>query len=217
MVSSQKEYEARCQAAYNLHYGPERLDQTEIGKRLGISQQLVSKSIKKWKRILEDQKKPSIPVGIKGPIQSLTPSTIAELTFTLGYTNKPFHEEWYDYANVQRRFLLLAPRRHAKSTCLSINYVLWRIVKNPNIRILLVSNTDLQARAFVRVVKQLIEQYYPLLIPSGREKWAETAIVVKRDEILKEPTLSAVGVNGPIISRRQDLIIGDDLIDSENA
>src|SRR6267143_473125 len=218
MVTSWQEYEERCEAAYNLYYGQERLTQVEIGKRLGVSQQQINKYIKHWRMKLARERPAIDPSTIpKAPVDKPMPQTINELTSSLAYTNKPFHEEWYDYANVQRRFLLLAPRRHAKSTCLSVNYLIWRIIKNPNIRILLVSNTDLQARGFVRVIKQLVEQYFPSLIPSGREKWAETAFVVKRDQILRDPTLGAVGVNGPIISRRQDLIICDDVVDSENA
>src|SRR5438128_1635832 len=219
MVTSWQEYEQRCETAYNLYYGPEHLTQANIAKRLGVSQQQTYKYIKHWRLVLAKREKPILDLTKipKGPEEIPIPQTISELTKTLGYIDKLFHREWYDYATAMLRFLLLAPRRHAKSTWLSINYVLWRIVKTPNIRILLVSNTDLQARAFVRVVKQLIEQHYPSLIPSGREKWAETAIAVKRDAILKEPTLSAVGVNGPIISRRQDLIICDDVVDSENA
>lgn len=225
MVTSWQEYEQRCETAYNLYYGPERVSQANIGKRLGVSQQQIYKYIKHWRLVLAKREKPILDLTKipQGPVETPIPQTISELTETLraskilSLADKPFHQEWYDYANVQRRFLLLAPRRHAKSTCLSVNYVLWRIIKNPNIRILLVSNTDLQARGFVRVIKQLIEQYYPSFIPNGREKWAETAIAIKRDQILRDPTLSAVGVNGPIISRRLDLIVCDDCVDPENA
>ena len=212
------EYEKRWEIAYNLRYGPEHLTYADIGKRLGVSQQQGYEYVRRWKVRLAKNRPPLDPALIpKPPVDTPIPSTISELTKSLGYSDKPFHQEWYDYANVQRRFLLLAPRRHAKSTCLSVNYVMWRIIKNPNNRVLEVSNTDLQARGFVRVVKQQIEQRFPSLIPSGREKWAETAFVVKRDAILREHTLSAVGVKGPIISRRQDLIICDDVVDSENA
>src|SRR5207249_7742511 len=210
--------EAWYEDAYKL-YQTHQYTQDKIAQMLGRSQQSVSRAIRVYRRILVKQAQPILDKPVTLPelrSEIRPPSSISEFTKLLGYTDKEFHKEWYDYANVQRRFLLLAPRRHAKSTCLSVNYVLWRIVNNPNIRILLVSNTDLQARGFVRVVKQNLEKYFPSLIPEGREKWAETAFVVKRDMTLKDQTLSAVGVNGPIISRRQDLIIADDVVDSEN-
>jgi predicted phage terminase large subunit-like protein len=218
------EFLKTCEMAYNWYRGPEKLNQTDIGKRLGVSQQQAGKYIKHWeKHLLKlrmeiEAKHPELSDMPEGPKFAPIPENISQLTEILGYTDKPFHKEWYEFAIAMSRFLLLAPRRHAKSTCLSINYILYRIVKNPNIRILLVSNTDLQARSFVRAIKQLIEQYYPHLVPSGREKWAETAFVVVRSAVgVKEHTLSAVGVNGPIISRRQDLIVCDDVVDSENA
>jgi len=211
--------EAWYEDAYKL-YQTGLYKQKVVAQMLGRTQQSVSRAIKIYRRILvkQAQAQPGAIVTIPELQSELrVPGKIGEFTKLLGYTDKEFHNEWYDYASIQRRFLLLAPRRHAKSTCLSVNYVLWRIVNNPNIRILLVSNTDLQARGFVRVVKQNLEKYFPSLIPEGREKWAETAFVVKRSATLRDQTLSAVGVNGPIISRRQDLIVCDDVVDSENA
>jgi len=133
MVTSWQEYEQRCETAYNLYYGPEHLTQANIAKRLGVSQQQTYKYIKHWRLVLAKREKPILDLTKipKGPEEIPIPQTISELTKTLGYIDKLFHREWYDYATAMLRFLLLAPRRHAKSTCLSINYVLWRIVKKP--------------------------------------------------------------------------------------
>jgi len=195
------------------------LTQQEIADRFHMSQQGINKILSNYRRGL-NWKKPRGKFDYdEGPLETKTIDLSSMETFTrdLGYENKPFHLEWYRLVEQYKRFLLIAPRSHAKSTCISILYVLWKIVTNPDIRILIVSNTDIQARSFVRTVKQMVERFFPILIPEGREKWAETAFTVKRDRILKEATLSAVGVTGPIISRRQDLIVCDDVVDRENA
>src|SRR5713226_9040877 len=59
---------------------------------------------------------------------------------TLGYLNKPFHREWLDLYQSGQSFVLEAPRGHAKSTT-GQEYCLWRIVRDPNIHIIIISST----------------------------------------------------------------------------
>lgn len=55
------------------------------------------------------------------------------------------------------RRLLLVPRGHLKSTVSSILYVLWRIYRNPNIRILVGTNLKTLAQSFIRELRQYLE------------------------------------------------------------
>ena len=190
--------------------------QSAAAVKYGISQKTVSVIIRQYMR------SQVLVRRTEGPEQSrIRFDTIEHLTEDLGYVNKPFHLDWYKLAgNLQ--FLLKAPRNHAKSTCLSILLPLYEILRNPEIRILLVSNTDKQARAFVRAVKQLIEQNFKFLVPFGRTTWTDSQFIVRRTgfskgQVIKEATMAAVGVEGPILSKRQDLIICDDVVDLENA
>lgn len=69
------------------------------------------------------------------------------------------HEELSKFvSNGKRpRRMILMPRGHLKSTICSVGYVLWRIWKNPNIRILVGTASKPLAMAFVREIKQYLE------------------------------------------------------------
>ncbi len=53
--------------------------------------------------------------------------------------------------------LQLAPRGFGKSTILTITRAVYEILRNPNIRILIASNTQLQAEVFLREIKFHLE------------------------------------------------------------
>lgn len=122
----------------------------------------------------------------------------------------------------QKRKLILYPRGHFKSTIATIAYSLWRIVQEPNIRIL-VTNAELRnARAFLREIKGHIERnqafrerFGDLANPDG--KWTETEIEVRtRTRSLKEPTIQVSSAGASMVSQHYDLIIGDDVVNRES-
>lgn len=137
------------------------------------------------------------------------------LSAVLGFKNNHHHEEWYSYLKDEKlkRIVLLAPREHAKSTVFSVIFALYSILKNPNIRIIIVSNTATQAEQFLRQIVGIIETHELLiklfgsLKPNRPEKWTDSIIIVSRDTLEKDPTVVAVGTGGPILSKRADLII----------
>ena len=57
----------------------------------------------------------------------------------------------------KRRRLGLVPRGHLKSTLGTVSYVLWRIYRNPNLRICVATATKDLALQFVREIKQYLE------------------------------------------------------------
>ena len=61
-----------------------------------------------------------------------------------------------DVQDKDRRRLMIVARGHLKSTLL-ILYVLWRVYRNPNIRILLSTNLKRLARSFIRELRQYFE------------------------------------------------------------
>jgi len=143
----------------------------------------------------------------------------------LGFKNAPHHKEWYDILdnNDYKKIVIAAPRSHAKSTCLSVNYPLQEIARNRNIRILIVSNALDQAQMFLREIKARITQddnykvYAGELMARYPEKWTDREIIVARDDLtLKDPTVSVVGMGGTILARRADIIICDDVLNQEN-
>lgn len=126
-------------------------------------------------------------------------------------------------SKINKNILMMAPRFHSKSQCFTINYPIWRIYKNPNIRILIVSANDDIAQSFNRAIINNLENNqklidgYGYLVPEYPKKWGEKALLIKRDSMEKDPTVAAIGVGGKLISRRADIIIIDDPIDIETA
>lgn len=145
----------------------------------------------------------------------------------LDFKNPAFVREWFKILELpeNRQILLLAPRSHGKSTAITVNYALWNILKDRNIRVVIASNTASQAQSFLREIsariekdKNLISIFGKLKPPVSRlQKWTDSEVIVERDSLSKDATVSAVGCGGAILSRRADLILCDDLIDEENS
>lgn len=147
-----------------------------------------------------------------------------------GLVNAGFHEEWYSYLqhkfsplkkhpDAEKKFMLLWPRGHGKTTSM-IMYVLWLIGKYPDIHINIISKTATLAESILTAVMTYIESdatYHEIFnVQPSRRKWTNQQLIVKREEISKNPTLKATGLMGPITGGRNDLIICDDIIDEEN-
>lgn len=66
--------------------------------------------------------------------------------------HKGFGKEHYN-----RRRLVLMPRGHLKSTVCSVLYALWRIYRNPYIRILVGCNLKDLSKTFIRALRQYLE------------------------------------------------------------
>lgn len=151
-------------------------------------------------------------------------SNPADLASFLGFKNNYHHLEWYSVLadSNYRKIIVLAPRNHAKSTCFSVVYPLWEVVRNRNVRIVIVSNSAEQSEQFLRQITQVIEHNDAFrsvvgdLVPPLPEKWSSRAIIVDRTTIEKDPTISTVGAGGAILSRRADIIIADDILNKEN-
>lgn len=153
------------------------------------------------------------------------------------------HLQWYDLLegkaprdlHPNQRFiqadtdqiLVNTPPEHAKSTTLTINYVTWRIIQDPNVRILLISKTQDMAKKFLMAIKDRLsenERYKDLqreFAPIGGyaegSVWAADKIRVNgADSGEKDYTVQAVGIGGHIYGSRCDLAIMDDCVDHTN-
>lgn len=62
----------------------------------------------------------------------------------------------------------------------------------------------------------VMHQVFGHLKPEAPEVWSHHAIIVKRPHEVKDPTIAATGVGGPVLSRRLDYIDCDDILDEEN-
>lgn len=127
--------------------------------------------------------------------------------------------------------LLLIPRNSLKSTIMSVAYPLWRIVRNPAIRVLLSSAVGKDACKFLRSIKwqltnnKKIEKFWPNvhitqdMIAQCKVLWTQKEITVPRTVRYEagESTVECMGVGGNLVSRHYDLIICDDLVNNRNS
>ncbi len=142
------------------------------------------------------------------------------MALLLGCEVAEVHERMAGAAR-RERSLTLAPRGFGKSTLLSVTRCIFEIVRNPDVRILLVSATRAQAEAFVREIRGHLERnpiFRALFGDLVGPKWTDRELIVNfRRRIAKEPTVFAIGVGGALVSRHFDVIICDDIVDEENA
>ncbi len=129
-----------------------------------------------------------------------------------------------------RHILINCPPEHSKTFCISVDYVTYRICKNPNIRVLLVSKTQDFAKQIMYAIKQrLTSPTYAKLqmdfapadgFNGPGSVWQAAQVYLgtdARDSREKDPNLTAIGIGGQTYGRRCDLIILDDCIVLSNA
>lgn len=137
------------------------------------------------------------------------------------------------YIKGEPEFLLInTPPEHAKSTTITMNYVTYRICQDPNVRVIIVSQTQDMAKRFLRGIKDRLasenKNYQKLQVDFGPEggfddassAWTATEIYVSsssRESGEKDPTVQALGIGGQIYGARADLIILDDCVTGKNA
>lgn len=121
------------------------------------------------------------------------------------------------------------PPEFGKSATITQMYTTWRIVKNPSVRIIVISESQNMAKKFIHSVKQYLthpsyrklqDHFAP---PEGWEatadSWTKTEIYLQQQESEgeKDPTLQALGIGGQIYGARADLIILDDIASKKSA
>lgn len=121
--------------------------------------------------------------------------------------------------------LVMLPRDSLKSTFISSIYPIWRIVKNPDIRILIDSEARDLSCLILKGIKGIIDGCEVLrgvwgdLNGGGHGKtWNQEAICVstRKDYKAKEDTIETSGIDVAITGRHYNLIIMDDLHSERN-
>jgi hypothetical protein len=136
----------------------------------------------------------------------------------------------YEKGSNPDRVLINIPPNHAKSMTVTVDYVTWQVVRNPNFRVLIVSQTQRLAADFLYAIKQrLTHPTYADLqnayaagvgFNSKSASWQATRITFGdelRDSSEKDPNIEAVGIGGQIYGKRADMIIVDDAVTLSNA
>jgi len=122
--------------------------------------------------------------------------------------------------------VILIPRGHLKTTVLTVGSTLWMIVKNPNMRHFLASDTIDVSERFLFEIKQNIQHnerlklLFPRLKPLSREsggKWKKDQILIERQTRVKDPTITAMSAGQAMTGTHYDRGIYDDIMTEKNA
>src|SRR5882724_4432237 len=131
----------------------------------------------------------------------------------------------------KKLYVCNTPPDHAKTHTLSISYITWRILKNPNLRVLIISKTQDLAKDILSAVKDRLDSRTPMFEklkgdfspPEGFEgnstEWRQDRIRLSVDILTsgeKDPTVRAAGMGQQIYGKRADLIVMDDCVDLGN-
>ena len=116
--------------------------------------------------------------------------------------------------------MVLWPRSSFKSAVFNVGLVCWEIARNPNIRILVASETGKQAREYVDQAKDIIDSpwFRELFGVHRGASWKSGSFksVQRTRSEIKEPTLQASGVGEVRTGAHWDLAILDDVCSQEN-
>lgn len=116
--------------------------------------------------------------------------------------------------------VIILPRGFIKTTIIGL-YLLWKALKDPERREVVISNTATNAEKTVseimgRVDKNdLVRALWPKVLPSkGRdsESWSARAACLTRKKRGGMATFEAIGVGGSVVRRHWDTIVEDDTI-----
>lgn len=120
-----------------------------------------------------------------------------------------------------KRKLILIPRGHLKTAIGTKAYAIQRILRNPNIRILIANQVWDKSREMLFEIKEFMtgKSVLPALFGNFEsQRWRDEEIIVRqRTQALSSPTISTTGVEADITSAHFDLIILDDLMGAQNS
>lgn len=118
------------------------------------------------------------------------------------------------------RKIVVMPRGTFKSTLGSVAYPVWRLLRDPNLTILLDSELYNNSKNFLREIKAHFqsERMRKLFGDQIGPKWDEGEIIVTgRTRIRKEASITVGGIGTTKVGQHYDLIIGDDYNSPQNS
>lgn len=141
----------------------------------------------------------------------------------LGYRDleEEVHNEFIQvFESDAPRKLVVMPRGCFKSTLGSVCYPIWRLLRNPDLAILLDSELYSNSKNFIREIKGHLvsEKMSNLFGEQAGSKWDEGEIIVKtRQANRKEASVTAGGLGTTKVGQHYDLIIADDMNGPQNS
>jgi len=111
-----------------------------------------------------------------------------------------------------RQLLLMVFRDAGKSTLLGL-FAAWLLVKNPDLRILVLAADGALARKMVRNVRRVVERHPAAekLRPTKVEQWAADQFTVCRRKDWRDPSMMAKGIEANLTGCRAEVVLCDDV------
>jgi len=139
-------------------------------------------------------------------------------------TPKFHHEVWEYCCSEDERVAIAAPRNHAKSSAVTHVYTLYSVLFRHNDHVLLISNTENQAVAFLNDIKMELSENEELIKSFGPFIWlkdSEKEIIIESAKDKSKFRIIAKGAETSLRGlkwrhKRPNLIIVDDIEDDES-
>lgn len=116
--------------------------------------------------------------------------------------------------------LLIMPRGTFKSSIGVVAYTIWRLIRDPNERILIDSEVYGNSKNFLREIKGIItsEFFRTIFGDWDSNNWNEGEITIApRNKIFKEASVTCGGIGTTKVGQHYTIIIGDDYNSGNNS
>ena len=119
---------------------------------------------------------------------------------------------------------VLVPRGHLK-TSIMVGYVVWRLLRDPDLRVLVVNGAEQYAMDSIDLAKQYfmlpeVQRLWPDVVwsePSAdAPAWTQHRLTLRRKIIDRVPSLTARGVTSTFASMHYHLVVLDDIVNEDN-
>jgi len=147
----------------------------------------------------------------------------AFVSFVFGWKLQKFQEHWHEFADKYDRALIFAPQEHGKSCEMSLVRPLYKLGKNPNRLLKIISCNDDKAVDILGAISKKIEsnkelhEVFPNLQPAARGTWTKHQVTVKRDVSAVDASIEALGILSTGSGDRATDLMFDDPVDFRNA
>lgn len=128
-----------------------------------------------------------------------------------------------DNVDEHKRTMILTPRGHLKSATVTVGWAVQQICKNPNIRILIGSETNGKAKDFLKQIRDIFEKNERLRDLYGdhvrkASRWTDDEITsnLRTSTSVKEPTVFTTGTDQTRTGSHADICILDDPVSHTN-
>jgi predicted phage terminase large subunit-like protein len=118
---------------------------------------------------------------------------------------------------VKKRKRVILPRGWLKTTIV-LAYLMWRAIRDPNIRCLFVQNSHANACKKLAVIRgkfetcELLRVLFPELLPDKTCTWTTESLCLKRTVQNAEGTFECCGTRTKIVGRHYNVIVEDDTV-----